>query len=526
MARRITAQQVLERILDLQSEESGDESGRDSDNEEAQIDEHESSDSSEEEEPAADGGQDVFRGRDGTEWQLAPEVERRGRVVQRNVFTERVGPTRAAETIRTPRDAFLELFDNWCLRHIVNCTLDHARRTDEQFQFDEQDLEKFIGLLFLRAVNHQKGFPFDQLWSKKYGSPIFSKTMPRDRARDIKKFLRFDFRDERRRNLQRDKFTMISAILNRFNENSQRLYRPVAEMTIDEQLFPTKARCRFTQYIPSKPDKFGIKFWILAEVNSKFCYNIKPYLGRDEERTQALGSHVVMKLTEPIWNKGYNITTDNFFTSADLARQLLAKRTTIVGTVRAHRRELPPPPPQRLELHSSIFYESNELHLTRYQAKRTKTVHILSTQHRGTTCQPDGKKKPFTILYYNSTKYGVDMLDQMARQLSTKSGCRRWPLAVFFNIIDLAAINAWILYKKVTHSNVSRRKFLHDLSSELRHDAPPPVVNDDAPPVVLNHRVTCSVKLNCQKNRTVNICRNCDRPVCGKCQAIVCANCF
>jgi len=37
------------------------------------------------------------------------------------------------------------------------------------------------------------------------------------------------------------------------------------------------------------------------------------------------------------------------------------------------------------------------------------------------------------------------MLDAMCRLMSTKAACRRWPLAVFFNILDVAGINAWII---------------------------------------------------------------------------------
>jgi len=70
-------------------------------------------------------------------------------------------------------------------------------------------------------------------------------------------------------------------------------------LTVDEQLFPTKARCRFTQFMPNKPDKFGITFLILAELNSKYCLNVKQYLDKDDERVVSLGAHVVMKLMEP-----------------------------------------------------------------------------------------------------------------------------------------------------------------------------------------------------------------------------------
>ena len=75
---------------------------------------------------------------------------------------------------------------------------------------------------------------------------------------------------------------MISWLMNRFVENCQKAYVSEVSLTIDEQLFPTKARCPFMQFMPSKPDKFGIKFWVLAEVQSKYCLNMAPYLGKDQ----------------------------------------------------------------------------------------------------------------------------------------------------------------------------------------------------------------------------------------------------
>ena len=81
---------------------------------------------SEEELEATDAGQ--IQGRDGTRWRMFTDVNgRRGRMEQQNVFSERVGPTGVEMTIRTPRDAFLQLINEWSIRHIVNCTKDRAR---------------------------------------------------------------------------------------------------------------------------------------------------------------------------------------------------------------------------------------------------------------------------------------------------------------------------------------------------------------------------------------------------------------
>ena len=72
-----------------------------------------------------------------------------------------------------------------------------------------------------------------------------------------------------------------------------------------------------------------------------------------------------------------------------------------------------------------------------------------------------------TITFYNDTKFGVDIVDQISRKYSLKSKSRRWPLQVFFNILDLAGINAWILYKETIGENISRREFLFQLAAEL-----------------------------------------------------------
>lgn len=146
------------------------------------------------------------------------------------------------------------------------------------------------------------------------------------------RFIRFDNRNQRSQRLQNDKFALISEVWYKFIENSQNCYKPGAYLSIDEQLFPTKARCRFTQYMPNKPNKFGIKFWLASDVSSKYIVNGFPYLGKDEGRESSvpLGEFVTLKLAEPYTGHGRNITTDKFFTSVSLASKLQAKKLRLL----------------------------------------------------------------------------------------------------------------------------------------------------------------------------------------------------
>ena len=87
-------------------------------------------------------------------------------------------------------------------------------------------------------------------------------------------------------------------------------YIPNSDINVDEQLFPTKTRCPFTQYIASKPDKFGIKFWLAADSESTYLLNRFPYVGKGNHRpaTQSMPGYVVMKLIEPFAGKSRNVT--------------------------------------------------------------------------------------------------------------------------------------------------------------------------------------------------------------------------
>ncbi|CAF0776896.1 unnamed protein product [Brachionus calyciflorus] len=102
------------------------------------------------------------------------------------------------------------------------------------------------------------------MWDKNFGVPIIAKLMSRNKFLLVMKYLRFDEKSTRRTRVVSDKFCMIRELWNKFIENSQACYRPNQHLTVDEQLLPSKNRCSFIQYMPNKPDKFGIKSWVMA----------------------------------------------------------------------------------------------------------------------------------------------------------------------------------------------------------------------------------------------------------------------
>lgn len=66
-------------------------------------------------------------------------------------------------------------------------------------------------------------------------------------------------------------------------------------------------------------------------------------------------------------------------------------------------------------------------------------------------------------------KVGVDTMDQMVSAYTCKLGINRWPLTMFYNVLDIAGLASFLIYndlQPVKQSN-KRRKFLTELAIQL-----------------------------------------------------------
>ena len=86
----------------------------------------------------------------------------------------------------------------------------------------------------------------------------------------------------------------------------------------------------------SKPEKFEIKFWCLVDNKRKYLCTAFPYLEKEPMRgiNYTVSLYVCKWMLNPYFNKGYNVTVDNYFTSLLLAEKFLSKNTKIADTVR------------------------------------------------------------------------------------------------------------------------------------------------------------------------------------------------
>lgn len=454
------------------------------------------------------------------------------RCKKQNIFRTDTGPYRVGN-INSPSDAFCLYINAEMIQSVVNYTNDYAKSVDNDFkETNIKEIYKYIGCQLFIGIFQAKTEKLDEMWSDEFGRPFIKKAFTRHRFRCIKRFLRTDNRRERVVATHRKKLDPIRKFWNDFIVNCQKFYKPEVDVTIDEMMIPFRGKCSFKMYLPSKPCKYGIKIFAAVEKNSKYFYNGKIYegkCGQSPEKNQAF--NVCIELMNPLLNRGYNLCTDNYYSSFDLARFLLRKKTSFVGTLRKNKPQIPivMNTASKREVKSSIYGYQKDLTVLSYVTKKSKYVLLLSTLHIGP--QKNVDNIPEIINDYNVMKTGVDVLDQILGYYTCRRGTNRWPYAVWMHMMDLAAHNAYVIFKKLHPEEFkSRRDFLLQLAKDLvgnsENSSADEIACNASKKPKSNYKKRCFMCISAKDRKIKSVCHSCEKNVCSEHSQIICNKCF
>lgn len=139
---------------------------------------------------------------------------------------------------------------------------------------DTEELLAWFGILMLMGL---KEFPHIRCyWDRTpfYNCPIISEAMPRKRFEAIIRCLHLVDNGDLvtdRADPAFDKLAKVRWLCESFASMSQSLYNNERVLTVDEIMIPYKGRfCNIRQYMKSKPVKFGVKVWALANSESRY----------------------------------------------------------------------------------------------------------------------------------------------------------------------------------------------------------------------------------------------------------------
>lgn len=421
-----------------------------------------------------------FLGRNGFKWYSQPLVSKRTRTSSKNIVLHLPGPKGRAKDTKNLKEIWQLFFTDEILDIIVDSTnreieLRKLKYTTEQRYLQEinkTELMALFGLLYFAGVLKDAHLSLDDMWSEKFGVAIFRYTMTKNRFEFLLNCLRFDDKTTRAERKAGDKFAPIREIWNLFITNCKSNYTPYEYVTIDEQLLNFRGRCPFKMYLPSKPDKYGLKIIMMCDAKTYYMCSAIPYTGKDPNRNPqdgAIPTQYVMKLTTTIAGTNRNVTMDNWFSSVELARKLLENKLTMVGTLRKNKREIPIQflDVKRKEVPSSAFAFSKDLTLVSHVSEKKKCVLLVSSMHFQDDVNLE-TKKPEITMFYNSTKGGVDTFDQLCHSKTVARKTRRWPLRILYGMLDAAGINSFVLHQfQMLDQGDTRSNFLKKLADVL-----------------------------------------------------------
>ena len=137
--------------------------------------------------------------------------------------------------------------------------------------------------------------------------------------------------------------------------------------------------------LPAKPEKYGIKVFILANARNYYPCSMEVYTGKSPPGNSGnKPEDIVHRLCSNI-TPGHVVIGDNLFPSLSLSLKLCENKIFYLGMMRNIRREIPNELRdfKGISLYSSRFlfaHESMNM-LVSYIAKKTKNVILLSNIH-------------------------------------------------------------------------------------------------------------------------------------------------
>ena len=331
------------------------------------------------------------------------------------------------------------------------------------------ELRALLGFLIMSGDRKDNHLTADLLFEKRYGTTFYSCLFSQKRFEFLMRAIRFDDKEQRANST--DKFQYFREFWNSVIVNFSHNYIPGSILTVDEQLQGFRGRCAFRMYIANKPNKYGIKVFMVCDAQTGYCLNAIPYLGKGghpEIQGQLQGTYFTMKLLEPLEDQMQEVVVccDNWFTSMALVEQLQRIGAGLVGTTRP-KKYLPFDAVKLMNLpigeSVALYDHDSKVNVVYTKVKSKKFVALLTTEHNAFSYVE--KQKTEVHMHYNASKGGVDTFDMKCAASNTSRKTKRWTLCMFLNVLNMVINNMYIIFH--SKSDKTRHWYNNDLAYKL-----------------------------------------------------------
>lgn len=397
---------------------------------------------------------------------------------------EQFPPPPEGADVMTPLQYF-KLFWNDELTSLISeqTNLYSVQKSDKSIATSKDEIEMFLGMQMYMSIVRLPSYVM--YWSTETRYAPVADVMPIGRYKKLRQYLHVNDNtlagSEENKN---NRLYKIQPVLEHVRNNCQKIV-PEVENSIDEQIIPAKTRYSgIRQYNPKKPVKWGFKNFVRAG-KSGMMYDFFLYAGANTSSEKCTGEYVVFRLCETLpKHKNYQLYFDNWFSTLALCIKMKELGILTTATVRSDRLKKCPLPTDKELMKkgrgSSEFRCDANSGVTVLKWFDNKCVQVCSTYSCPATNSTVKRwnrdqrkyveiKCPTTIKEYNQSMGGVDLADMLISLYRTSIKTRRWYLKVLFHCLDIAKVNAWLLYRRYSEQmNVPDKHQLSLLKFTIR----------------------------------------------------------
>ena len=127
--------------------------------------------------------------------------------------------------------------------------------------FTIEKVEAGIAIMIRAGLDRDNFTDLRRLWDPIDSRPFYRVTMALNRFKFLLCCMRFDNYRNRPGKQADDRLAAIREVWSIFNDNLRNIYVPNETLTVDEQLVGYRGKIPGRTYMPSKPRKYGVKFF-------------------------------------------------------------------------------------------------------------------------------------------------------------------------------------------------------------------------------------------------------------------------
>jgi len=347
---------------------------------------------------------------------------------------------------------------------IMTETNRYARSKNKPYWVDvtTSELVCFLGIQLLMGIHRLP--KINNVWSKNrlLGVQAIQKCMTRARYWAIRSNLHVvdDSQIPPGGGITRKFKPVIDVLSNSFFTN----YSPGQELAVDEAMVKFKGRARGKVFMPRKPIKSGFKIWCCCCSCCGYLCSFQVYEGmpinpctgkRVEEKGMVM--RVVRDLLSPFAGLNHVVYCDNYFSSGPLVDMLAKDNIYYAGTIKQRAAGFPDSL-KDVRLAKGSYSAKKVGDVCYYAFNDRRVVSFVSNVFPESICdkvprvQSNGgvirhQSIPPLLPAYNKYMGGVDRLSQLRKTYGYERKSKRYWLRPFFQLLDYAVNNAFILYK-------------------------------------------------------------------------------